>query len=1015
MRKRFFFTAFLLFQIILLAAGNDKSAGGEGKSHTGDRDSRLQKTSTITRPFWTPNRIGVYITNNGQLVSHIPRGNNAGMEWPRGSSNYINFASGIWVAGIKNGEIVTASGEFNTEFQPGPIIGYAPGQAGTAADARDPRYRLYIINQADALDPSSHPDYLEWPAQDGAPVNPDGTPEVLGTSTAWGVYNDFDPVLHDRHLKSKPMGIEIQQTAWAYDRPDAFGDMLFFKFKIINKSGVNIDSAFVSFWADVDIGLAQDLVGCDTTLSLGYVYKTIADGQYGAVSPAIGYDFFQGPIVPSPGDTALVSGKRVPGFRNLKMSSFAKYINAGPPQYSDPDVAAEAYSFMNGFDKVGDPIIDPTTSQPTKFWHAGDPVAGTGWLDDTHNDKRLLMSAGPFTLADGDTQEVVGGIIIAQGTDAASTINLLKENDALAQRAYDNNFALPPNPPSPQVRSSVERDAILLQWDDAAEAYEAVDNINLDPDGNPTTYTFQGYNVYQIDAATLGQGATVKKIATFDLIDGVRDFKDFVFLEGVGQGALITTQNGKDSGVQHHLRITLDEIRGKTPLIPDRKYYFTVTAYGYNPLGFPKGLESPIAPLTIIPGNQPLGTGLTSASGEAVPVSYSTTNIVPSEGSASIMVMDPAALTGHDYTITFRTDDHGQVIWDMTDVTAGNKEVVSGWPNQGLVDPLNFPIADGMFIKVLGPPVAVKSSAYIENGVEDDDKRWFGGLNNLVVGPAFFGSSITPDKYVEVEVRFRANADGQRAYTYLRGGTPSYQFIGYEPQHFTVWDVTSKPERQLNVAIVEQNGQQGTPLLWEVTASSSDRNYLFILNSNYSGDTPDPYYTSRLIFAQAAEFDILYAWWPLLRGGVTAPRWQDGQVLKITPYFGNRPNDIYSFKSIAPVKNNLALAKQQALRVGVFPNPYRGFNLEERDPVNRFVTFTNLTPTAKIRIYTLSGELVQVIEHNDGTTRARWNLRNSADVPVASGIYIVHVELPEIGRRVLKVAVFQPEERLDVF
>jgi hypothetical protein len=328
-----------------------------------------------------------------------------------------------------------------------------------------------------------------------------------------------------------------------------------------------------------------------------------------------------------------------------------------------------------------------------------------------------------------------------------------------------------------------------------------------------------------------------------------------------------------------------------------------------------------------------------------------------------------------------------------------------------------------MFIKVSGPPVAVKTISYIENGVVDDTKRWFGGNNwggealggSLSVGQTFWGGNITPDKYVEVEVRFRANADGQRAYTYLRSGTPNYLFVGYEPQHFTVWDVTSKPERQLNVAIVEQNGQQGTPLLWEMTASSANRNYLFILNSNYSGDTPDPYYTSRSLLAQATEFDILYSWWPLLRSGVTVPRWQDGQVLKITPYFGNRPNDVYTFKSTAPEKNNLELAKQQALRVGVFPNPYIGFNLEERDPVNRFVTFTNLTPAAKIRIYTLSGELVQVIEHVDGTTRARWNLRNSAGVPVASGIYITHIELPEVGQRVLKVAVFQPEERLDVF
>ena len=68
------------------------------------KGSKLAKVYGIDRPFWTPNRIGNYITNNGQLVSHIPTGSE-GMEWPLGSGNHINFASGLWLAGMKDGEI----------------------------------------------------------------------------------------------------------------------------------------------------------------------------------------------------------------------------------------------------------------------------------------------------------------------------------------------------------------------------------------------------------------------------------------------------------------------------------------------------------------------------------------------------------------------------------------------------------------------------------------------------------------------------------------------------------------------------------------------------------------------------------------------------------------------------------------------------------------------------------------------------------------------------------------------
>lgn len=114
-------------------------------------------------------------------------------------------------------------------------------------------------------------------------------------------------------------------TAWAFDRADAFGDMMFFKFKFINKSGKNLTDASVAFWADIDVGDARDLVGCDTTLSLGFAYKTNVDEVYGANPPAIGYDLLQGPIVPSPRDTALVSGRKIPGFKNLPMTAFLKF------------------------------------------------------------------------------------------------------------------------------------------------------------------------------------------------------------------------------------------------------------------------------------------------------------------------------------------------------------------------------------------------------------------------------------------------------------------------------------------------------------------------------------------------------------------------------------------------------------------------------------------------------------------------------------------------------------------
>ncbi|MCI0698434.1 hypothetical protein L0337_41355 [candidate division KSB1 bacterium] len=285
---------------------------------------RLSKVFGIDWPFWAPNRIGDYLTNIGQLVSHIPA-NSAGMEWPVGSGHAINFASGIWLLGKKDGEIVSAVAEYSTEFQPGNVTGWSPGVAGTPADPQDSRFKIYIINRQDVANPTANPDYINWPVADGAPVDAQGKPLLLGTSTAWAVFNDYDPDLHDRLFKSQPIGVEVQMTAWAFDRVDAYGDIMFFKFKLINKSGKNLTDAYIAFWADIDIGDARDLVGCDTTLSLGFAYKTKPDELYGVNPPAIGYDLLQGPIVPSPGDTARVSGKKIPDFKNLPMTTFYKF------------------------------------------------------------------------------------------------------------------------------------------------------------------------------------------------------------------------------------------------------------------------------------------------------------------------------------------------------------------------------------------------------------------------------------------------------------------------------------------------------------------------------------------------------------------------------------------------------------------------------------------------------------------------------------------------------------------
>lgn len=79
-------------------------------------------------------------------------------------------------------------------------------------------------------------------------------------------------------------------------------------------------------------------------------------------------------------------------------------------------------------------------------------------------------------------------------------------------------------------------------------------------------------------------------------------------------------------------------------------------------------------------------------------------------------------------------------------------------------------------------------------------------------------------------------------------------------------------------------------------------------------------------------------------------------------------------------------------RVAAIPNPYRA--AEAWNPGGGHeIHFINIPQQALIRIYTLAGDLVREIRHED-TVRdfARWDLKNESGRDVSSGVYMFRVE-----------------------
>ncbi|NQV42061.1 MAG: hypothetical protein HQ506_06870 [Candidatus Marinimicrobia bacterium] len=1096
--------------------------------------SGLSKPGTLEYILYDANQIRSWVGNNGHIVSHIPTGD-AGLEWPSGSGNTAVYASGLWVAGKVGEDIRSAAAEFSSEFQPGIIIYDPATQTPSGPDSpNDARFQVSSINKTDNADvtsPDFNREYATWPAADGAPAHdgeffndtnlngvwddgepwddfdvdgmydaPDGVmvsgedpPQMIGDQMHWFVINDAEPNTHSNLWSTEPLGIEVQTTVFGFDRADPLGNVMFVKWLVINKSGGDIDSMFLSIWSDADLGFANDdFVGCDTVLSVGYFYNGEANDQdYGSKPPAVGYDFFQGPIVPAAGDTALVSGTQIPDFRNLPMTSFVKYTNSDP-EFGDPETAEEAFNYMKGLTAQGEPwyeLLNPA-NPVTKFLYPGDPNTRSGWTeydDSSPEDRRILMSSGPFTMqtwvdTDGDgfpqvgepgVQEIVSAIIIAAGTNNTNAIDAMKFFDQFAQGAYDAQFNLP-SPTAPTVLVSELDNQIILSWEEGAEAIEAFSQLE---------YEFEGYNIYQGES----ENGPWELVQTYDVPNGVGTILDKNF--NIDNGLILEgpVQFGADEGIERLIDLRRDAVRGNIDLINGRKYYYAVTSYAYSSSKAPKTVESSKSAIVVRPHAPALGLVLNAATGDSV--GYSHLGIA--EASVTAEIIDPLQLTGDSYAVDFTFDSTSMSGWwafgrtDASDVLvdtlikSSNTQLVIGTDTTDVVNGLSSyrsDMIDGFVFDVDN----VSFSAPTENttwsqttnlvGTQFETITYLavspGGVDSLawldeaqtqmvhmdtLYGPDYYydyfekrdvitltyfdlfrevkhdvliqgfghnfggvggdrladipnvggGSTSIIDLQADLQIRF--TEEGQKATRWLRRADDTLIHVPFE-----VWDMDQN--RQLVLGIKDNNksgGIQDTSLdNWETTL---DLDWVVVYYLDYAThadslqefkDNPNSGWTWQ--FNDGSRFTV---------GDVV-------DMSFLNPVKAGEDRWLFSPTSLmAATKNE---SEDQLDLLNVFPNPYFAFNVEERTPLNRFVTFTHLPEgDANIRIYSLGGHFVRVIDHGAssfaGSSFDQWDLTNNAGIPVASGMYIVHIEVPDVGDRFLKLAIFQPEERLDVY
>ena len=142
------------------------------------------------------------------------------------------------------------------------------------------------------------------------------------------------------------------------------------------------------------------------------------------------------------------------------------------------------------------------------------------------------------------------------------------------------------------------------------------------------------------------------------------------------------------------------------------------------------------------------------------------------------------------------------------------------------------------------------------------------------------------------------------------------------------------------------------------------------------------------------------------------------QVQKGTGEFNGYPT--YRFTLDGKQATELdEIGLNDALRsINVVPNPYYGFSEYEDSQFENIVKISNLPAVCTVTIYTLDGKFIRRYERDEvgavpvGANRAinraqinpdlEWDLKNFRQIPIASGVYLIHVSAPGLGERTLK-------------
>jgi len=760
------------------------------------------------------------------------------------------------------------------------------------------------------------------------------------------------------------------------------------------------------------------------------------DGDWNVDTDDLGIDGIPNTFDQGEGDGIPTAGKR-------GTDGAADPLSPGEPNFEFTDLDESDQIGLTSFNSWT--WNEDKISNDESMWFRSTP-GNFGEIQQS-TDIVFIFSSGYISLKKGETKRISMAFLFGED------LNDLLVNAETVQEIYNKNYRFF-KPPSPPKVTAVPGDKkVTLYWDTSSE--ESLDPI--------TGKDFEGYVIYRstdpdfsdIKTVTDGRGAAFLYEPLKDLegFEAKWDLKNewFGYHPVPYQNRGINYYVGDNTGLIHSFVDSNNVINGQT-------YYYAVVSYDHgDSLGIPPSETTKkisLDPITselrfddntvqVIPGPRTSGySAPTVQSGNVLhegigngQVTFEILNdldVVENEYTLkfnSVLNADGVQIPQKNYTVeSLNSIEEEFYLFDTKYATLGNQYLIND-ANLSVKDESGKVYASGTDYELILESGKIKRTdnstmpnnskfiisyrytpVYQSTALNyEDSNPVFDGVNLRVkdfTGLAFDEEKSGWTGSVDIDFSVKLSTVGSPSrkklypadYDITFSNTNDYtvvKVVGGKlveiPANFKVEDVTSGVPQPVKVLLNEK----GT-----IDNAWARGDEIILFQPGAEGVLTDTL-TWGITIAQATAADSIVP--------------GSGDVLHIITQRPFNSSDVYTLKTMPGFVDDES-AKNGLDNIYVVPNPYIAAN--DLEPANRLsgqsrgerrIYFENLPQECTIRIFTLTGELVAQLNHNETYENGReyWNLLNKDGFSVAYGLYIAHIDAPGIGEKLVKFALIK--------